>query len=67
MRGYHYLMRIAYAINTLAVYSTALVVLVRNLGVMGFIDFVRETMAAPWLDIERLRKALASPHQLRLE
>ena len=66
MRGYHYLMRIGHALNILAQYSTALAKLVQTLGVRGLIDFVRETMAGPWLNVERLRVALATPSQLRL-
>jgi hypothetical protein len=66
MRGYHYLMRIGHTLNVLAQYSTALIKLVQTLGVRGFIDFVRETMAAPWLNAEQVREALATPFQLRL-
>lgn len=66
MRGYHYLMRMAHAFNVLAAYSTALIQVVRNLGVRGLIDFLRETMAAPWLNLERVREAIAAPYQLRL-
>jgi hypothetical protein len=67
MRGFHYLMRIGHTINILTQYSTALIKLVRTLGARGFIDFVRETMAAPWLDVQRLIKVLARPFQLRLD
>lgn len=66
MRGYHYLMRIGHTLNVLAQYSTALIKRVQTLGVRGFIDFVRETMAGPWLNVERLREARATPYQLRL-
>ncbi len=66
MRGYHYLMRLGHTLNVLTQYSTALIKLVQTLGVRGFIDFVRETMAAPWLNAEQVREALARPCQLRL-
>jgi hypothetical protein len=66
MRGYHYLMRIGHTLNILAQYGTALNKLVQTLGVRGFIDFVRETMAGPWLNVEQVREALARPYQLRL-
>lgn len=66
MRGYHYLMRIGHTLNVLAQYSTALIKLVLTLGVRGFIDFVRETMAGPWLNAEHLQELLATPYQLRL-
>jgi hypothetical protein len=67
MRGYHYLMRLGHMFNVLAVYSTALLKTVLELGVRGFIDFVRETLSGPWLDPERVRERLAAPFQLRLE
>lgn len=66
MRGYHYLMRIGHALNVLAQYGSVLIGLVQVLGVRGFIDFVRETMAGPWLNVEQVREALAKPYQLRL-
>jgi len=67
MRGYHYLMRLGHMFNVLAMYSTALFKTVRDLGQRGFIDFVRETIASPWLDPEQVRRRLAAPFQLRLE
>lgn len=66
MRGYHYLMRLAHALNVLAHYSTALIDMVRRLSVQGFIRFVRQTLASPWLDTEQLRQRINAPFQLRL-
>ena len=34
--------------------------------VRGFIDFVRETLTGPWLDIDWLQTRLSKPYQLRL-
>lgn len=67
MRGYHYLMRLGHMFNILAVYSTALAKIVLELGIRGFIDFVRETISGPWLESEWVRKRLAASFQLRLE
>jgi hypothetical protein len=67
MRGFHYLMRLGHAINVLAHYSCALIKIVRKLGVRGFIDFVRSTMAGRWLDKDRVSQRLEAPFQLRLE
>jgi hypothetical protein len=67
MRGYHYLMRLGHMFNILAVYSTALAKIVLDLGIRGFIDFVRETMSGPWLNPEQVRERLAASFQLRLE
>jgi len=67
MRGYHYLMRLGHALNVLARYSTGLAKYVRDLGVRGLIDFVRQTIANPWLKIEQLQQIATAPCQIRLE
>jgi hypothetical protein len=66
MKGYHYLMRIGHMINVLAQYSERLVKTVRELGVRGFIRFVRETIGGRWLNSSLVKKRLAAPFQLRL-
>jgi len=67
MRGYHYLMRLGHALNVLARYSVALAKYVRDLGVRGLIDFVRQTLAGPWLKAEELQRIANAPCQIRLE
>lgn len=67
MRGYHYLMHLGILLNTLAVYSTALMKVVRKLGVRGFISFVWQTMTSPWMDADYVRERLQAPFQLRLD
>ncbi len=66
MKGYHYLMRIALALNVLAQYSESLVKRVREKGVKGFINFVRTTISGPWLDAALVKSRLAENYQLRL-
>ncbi|HUU81798.1 MAG TPA: transposase family protein [Acidobacteriota bacterium] len=66
MKGYHYLMRLGHLINVLALYSERLVKMVRELGVQGFIRFVRETITGPWLDPLWVKRRLAADFQLRL-
>jgi hypothetical protein len=66
MRGYHYLMRLGHAINVLAQYSTALVKVVRQLTVQGFIRFVRQTLSGPWLNPEEVKQRMGAAFQLRL-
>jgi len=66
MKGYHYLMRLGHLINVLAVYSERLVKIVGELGVRGFIRFIRSTISGPWLDPLEVQKRLAVPFQLRL-
>ena len=67
MKGFHYLMRLGHMFNVLAQYSTALIKTVQKLGVCGFIDFIRSTMANRWLDTEQVRQRLEAPFQLRLD
>ena len=67
MRGYHYLMRLAHALNVLARHSYALAKYVRDLGVRGLIALVRNTIAAPWLTAEDLQQIATAHCQIRLE
>lgn len=67
IKGFHFLMRLAHLLNVLTQFSTALIKTVKNLGVRGFIDFLRSTMAGPWLDSEKVRPRLEAPFQLRLD
>lgn len=66
MKGYHYLMRLGHFLNVLARYSKSLQEYVRTFGVQGLIQFVRETLAGPWLAPEQVRARLAQRVQLRL-
>lgn len=67
MKGYHYLMRLGHLINVLVQNTERLARIVRVRGLRGLILFLRETVAAPWLDAERIRLALQAPCQLRLK
>jgi hypothetical protein len=65
MKGYHYLMRIGLLFNILAQYSECLIEKIKSLGKRSFVEFVRETIAAPWLDAARIKKRLEGNFQLR--
>lgn len=67
MRGYHYLMRLGHTLNVLAQHSYALTKYVCEFGARGLIDFVRNTIAAPWLSAGELHEIAAAPCQIRLE
>jgi hypothetical protein len=67
MRGYHYLMRLGHFFNVITQHTTRLVNMVKTLGKQGLIRFIRETIAAPWLDRELIQQWLAGPIQIRLE
>lgn len=66
LRGYHYLMRLAHLLNTLARFATTLAPKVRELGVRGFIHFVRQSLDGPWFDLEELARRATRPLALRL-
>lgn len=66
MKGYHYLMRLAHLLNTLARFSKALAGLFSTLGVQAAISFIRNTLSGPWLDPQQIAQRLARPLRLRL-
>ncbi|MGH6629901.1 MAG: hypothetical protein ACREB3_09245, partial [Burkholderiales bacterium] len=67
MKGYHYLMRLGHLINVLAQHTAVLANRVREWGARGLIQLLQETVAGPWLKLDRLRELLRLPYQLRLE
>ncbi len=60
------LMRIGHALNVLAQYSESLIEVVKEKGIRGFIDFVRETIIVLLLESQFVNKRLSEPIQLRL-
>jgi hypothetical protein len=46
--------------------KSVIIRIIHELGVRGFIRFIRETIAGPWLDPLLVRERLAAPFQLRL-
>lgn len=66
LRGYHYLMRLAHLMNTLARFAATLAPKFRQIGVRGFIRFVRQSLSGPWFDPVELARRLARPFTLRL-
>lgn len=66
MKGYHYLMRLGHLFNVLSQYSEALVERIKEMGMRGFIRFIRETLSGPWFDSSWGQEDLKVPVQLRL-
>ncbi len=66
MKGYHYLMRLAHLLNTLARFSKELAALFSEFGVQAAIGFIRNTLTGPWLDPQQIEQRLAQPLRLRL-
>ena len=66
LKGYHYLMRLAHLINTLARFSKELARLFCELGVQATIGFIRNTLTGPWLNPQEIQQRLSRPFRLRL-
>jgi hypothetical protein len=66
MKGYHYLMRLAHLINTLARFSKELAGLFAELGVQAAIGLIRNTLTGPWLDPQDIEQRMSRPFRLRL-
>jgi hypothetical protein len=66
MKGYHYLMRLAHLLNTLARFSKELAELFSTFGVQAAIGFIRNTLTAPWLDPQEIEQRMNRPFRLRL-
>jgi hypothetical protein len=66
IKGYHYLMRLAHLLNTLARFSKELAGLFAQLGVQAAIGFIRNTLTGPWLDPGQIEQRLNRPFRLRL-
>ena len=60
-------MRLGHTLNVRAQHSYALTKYVCEFGARGLIDFVRNTIAAPWLSAGELHEIAAAPCQIRLE
>ena len=59
-------MRLAHLLNTLARFAAALAPKYRELGVRGFLHFVRQSLSGPWFDLEELARRVMRPLALRL-
>ncbi len=66
MRGYHYLMRIAHLLNTLARYASVLASIFKQKGIRAFIRFIRSTYSGPWFDDPSdIEQRMRKPFRLR--
>ncbi len=66
MKGLHFLMNIAVAMNEPARNCESLFEVFVEKGFAGFIGFVRETLSGPWLDREATEAMLRKKDRLRL-
>lgn len=66
MKGYHYLMHLAHALNALAQFAEDIIDVVRSKGVRAFIRFIRDCLVQPWFTPSQLSASLPCTLQLRL-
>lgn len=66
MEGFHYLMKIGRFLNVLALNSELLIDKVMELGIRGFLAYLKLACSGSHLDKERLVKAVEGRHQWRL-
>ena len=66
MIGYHYLMRLAHMFNVLTQYSVCFVKYIKDMGVRGAIQFIRETIAVFVPNDERMKTLFSRPFRIRL-
>ena len=66
MKGYHFLMHLGHLFIILAQFSKCLAKKIKYIGMKGFIKFIRETLAGPWLKEISVKKRLNRNFQLRL-
>jgi hypothetical protein len=52
--------------NTLARFSSTLVKKFSEMGVRGFIRFIRESLGAPWFDLKTIHERIRRPFELHL-
>ena len=66
MKGYHSLMRLGHLINTLTRFSKDLARLFGELVVQATIEFIRNTLSGPWLNLHAFEQQIAQPFRFRL-
>ncbi len=66
MKGFHFLMNIAVAMNELARNCESLFEVFVEKGFERFVEFIRETLSGPWFDREETEARLRKKYQLRL-
>ena len=66
LKGYHFLMRLAHLFNGLALFTVALVKMVKVLGKRGLLQLVRATLSALWFKKGDIKALMAQPFRLRL-
>jgi hypothetical protein len=67
MRCFHYLMRIAHAINTISEFTKKLKQYIKSLGWSVTLEIIFDALSQPWLSTAWIKKQLEKKVQLRLQ
>jgi len=67
MQGFHYLMRMAHAINALSEFTRKMKKFIKENGVSNTLRLIKETLCSPWLSLEWYEVQLLEVPQLQLE
>ena len=66
MQGFHYLMRLAHAINAISQFTKTLKRYIKDLGVGATLKFIKDTLFSPWLSVGWYEQQAILTPQLRL-
>jgi len=66
-KGFHYLMRLAHAINAISEFTKNLKKYIKELGCSATLKLIKETLFSPWLSSAWYKKQLLKAPQLRLQ
>ena len=67
MQGFHYLMRMAHAVNALSEFTKQLKMFIKESGVRATLQRIKETLASPWLPSAWYEEQAAKKEQLRFQ
>jgi len=67
MQGFHYLMRLAHAINAISEFTKTFKKYVKGLGCSPTLKLIKETLFSPWLPSSWYEEQLLETPQLRLQ
>jgi len=66
-QGFHYLMRLAHAINAISEFTKKLKKYIKELGCSATLKLIKETLFSPWLSLSWYKKQFLKTPQLKLQ
>lgn len=67
MQGFHYLMRLAHAINSISEFTKKLKKYIKELGCSATLKMIKDTLFNPWLSLSWYKSQAMQTPQLRLQ